>query len=183
MATLVDAIEALSQLSFDGVTGNLNTLRGAHSQSHAGRMFAAFNSGANKGSGQTVSLWFRTGELACHAVVDWSSSDAASASIVEAASAAPSTGTPAKAYNNNRVAGVVSTIQDSAGVVGQASADATLTGGETIWKAVAGAGQAPVSREHDGNEYVLKPNTGYAFVVQSAANKETLYVLVKWYEI
>lgn len=173
-----------------------------HRHIHEGRAFTAQYSRTTAASnGHRSGLYFKTPTAATkklHAVISFAASTAASFSICEAPTIAANIGTHANVpYNRSRDSAVASTVLDNATTPAaakfttldetQIAADGTFNTGTVIRTAAITAGVGPqaaggVSRETQ--EYILKANTAYIFLITNTAASANVHnILIDWYEI
>ena len=180
----------------DSLSRALITMSMEHHEVHEGHAFAAHYSQAVSDTNDRSIIAFKTGAITkeVHLIFAASSSAPATAYILEAPTITDDTGAPLTIFNRKRTGGAVSTVIDtsqSPDVVGQAMFFTEITMGsvtagttlDTI-PLVAGAGPKAIGGVSRGTqEWILKADTLYAFVVNSSDDDDNIHRLqLDWYE-
>lgn len=172
----------------DYVSGARTIIDFAHHELHDGSSFVTALTGTAKNDGTVINIYLKTpgtavSEKRVHLLARASASGAAWFRIKEGI--AP-TGTTAQAiYNRARESSTTSVVYDNAGtpVQGRATGNITHTGGTEIYTSlIPGAGKSAGGESRAEAEFILAPNTGYVFEVESDASGLTLGLELDWYE-
>jgi hypothetical protein len=185
----------------DGITNSITIIDYGHHEIHGGSSFTAYYSVTTAATnGHRTGLFIKTpaaGGKLCHLIVSFASSTAADASICEAPTIAANTGTHGVAiYNRYRDSATASGVYDNATVAAvnkfttlteaQIAGDGTWAVGTVIRSAPLAIGTGPKPAGGDGRdaqEYILKANTKYVFLLtNTAASANTHHILIDWYE-
>ena len=170
----------------------------AHQEIHDGDSFTChYSQTAPTNIGDMTMVAFNTPNTTkyIHMLAEWSSTAASTAAIYEVADLDVDEGTDLAIYNRDRnsaTASTVSTIETvpEAGkatsyTVAQA-AGATLSTATPIYLKYLGAAAAGADtggEQRDSNEFILKRNTQYAFVItNTTADDNTHNIVLNWYE-
>jgi len=183
-------------VTIDEATGAITIIEYEHYEIHAGSSFQCWYEQTVSDTGDRTIITFRTPNTArwVHMVPKATSTDLAHASILEAPNVVDDTGAIQVIYNHDRNSATTSTVWDTSqnpDVQGQATYFTEITmgnvaGGTEIAHAHLGAGGGPRSfggGERAIEEWILKQNTLYAFVVESDTNNDNICVIeLNWYE-
>lgn len=172
----------------DYISWARTTIDFAHHELHDGTSFVTALTGTAKNDGQVINIYLKTPGTAVdqkrvHMTARAAAGGAAWFRIKEGI--AP-TGTTAQAiYNRARESSTTSVVFDNAGtpVQGRATGNITHTGGTEIYLSlIPGAGKSSGGESRAEAEFILKPDTGYVFEVESDASGLTLGLELDWYE-
>ena len=171
----------------------------AHAEIHEGDSFTAFYSRTTAATnGHRSGLYIKTpaAPKRCHAIVQFSCSTAATYSICELPTIAANIGTHANViYNRYRDSNNTSGCFDNATVPAvnkyttltevQIAADVTWGTGTVIRSAPLAVGSGPKpagGSSRDSQEYILKANTAYVFLItNTTADANVHHILLDWY--
>jgi len=194
----IDA-DTVKPARMDAVTHSIQTVDYAHHEIHAGSSFTCSYAQTVADNGDKTIIAFKTpaGTKYLHLTASASATGVADACIIEAPTITDNTGATLPVYNRRRVgtptATTVIDTSQNPDVAGQATffTEATqgnVTGGTEIANIPLGAtGGGPVKSvgglSRGQQEWILKPNTLYAFVVESLADGANIHwVELDWYE-
>lgn len=184
----------------DAISHAMETIDFGHHEIHDGTAYTAYYTLTTAATdGHRTGLYLRTPSdgRRVHVVASFSASTAARYSICESPTIAANIGTHAQPiYNRDRDSGRVSGCLDNAAspAVGkyttlteaQIAGDVTWATGTVIRSEPLRVGDAPKpagGAGRDAQEYILKADTGYVFLVtNTAGSANTHYILVDWYE-
>ena len=185
----------------DGITRALVSIDYGHHEIHGGSSFTAFYTVTTAATDAHRSgLYIKTPASAsglCHAIISFAASTAATFSICEAPTIAANVGTHAVLIRNRyRDSATASGCKDNATspaankyttlTEAQIAADGTWALGAVIRSEplTVGAGPKPAGgSSRDSEEYILKANTAYVFLItNTAASANTHFILADWYE-
>jgi hypothetical protein len=185
----------------DGITRAILTIDYGHHEIHGGSSFTAYYTRTTASTDAHRSgLYIKTPAAAsglCHAIISFAASAAATFSICEAPTIAANTGTHANViYNRYRDSSTTSGCKDNATSPAsnkfttltevQIAADGTWATGTVIRTeplAVGTSSKPAGGSSRDSQEYILKANTAYVFLLTNVgANANVHYILVDWYE-
>jgi len=196
MASYNENIDALVPVQLDACTFALPILDYDHYEIHAGSSFHCWYEQTVSDIGDETIIAFKTSNTAkyLHMFAHFLSTAAAEARLLEAPTITDNTGASLAVYNRDRNSAVASGVIDtsqSPDVANQATyfTEATqgnVTGGTEIthWHLQADSGNKPAGGEARAlNELMLKPDTLYAFVIESLTDEDnTCEVRLNWYE-
>lgn len=187
-------------LRVDAITHALNVISYAHHEIHGGDSFTAYLSNTTAAtSGHRSGLYIKTPATTplCHMIISFSCSTPATYSICEAPTIAANVGTHAQViYNRYRDSATASGCFDNATSAAankfttlnetQLAADATWATGTVIRTAPLKEGSGPQAAggaSRDTEEYILKANTKYVFLLtNTSADANVHHILIDWYE-
>jgi hypothetical protein len=177
--------------TYDAEVDGLGYLVGidiAHHKIHESKRYAIRHFGTGKNDGDSISVYFKTPNTTkrLHAYFDYSGSGAAWGFIYEAPTVTVNTGTNNQVmFNRDRNSSNSSTVIDNATVpnAGKYGINVTITNvGTIIYTDYSGAGKQHGAQSRGDDEFILKANTVYCFVVESDAAGLTLNEIVDFYE-
>ncbi len=183
-------------ITIDPATRNLVILDQDHFQIHEGNSFSTWYEQEVSDTGDETIIAFKTPDTTkwVQIIMTVSTSSSADAHIVEAPAIVDNTGAPLSVFNRNRNSATTSTIIDTSqnpDVTGQAMfftevTQGNVTGGTNLAHVhlQGGAGPKAVGGDSRGTEeWVLKQNTLYAFVIESLDMNDNVHLLeLDWYE-
>lgn len=174
----------------DDASGAQATIDIAHHEIHEGDSFVAWHYGTGKNDGDTIIVAFKAPNTTkrIHVFPQAFSSGQAYFRILAGPTFTDNTGSAKTIFNRDRNSATAPTVIDAVAnpnVAGQARTDPTgLAGGTEIYRELMG-GSSPrtsgLSRNTD--EFVVKQNTLYAFIVESDAAGLSLNLVLNWYEL
>jgi len=181
----------------DDLTGAAVTIEYEHHEIHDGNFFHSWYGQTVSDIGDKTIIAFRTpvAPTRLHLIAHYLCAGAAEASVFEAPTVTNNTGATLTVYNRDRDSLVTSGIWDTSqtpDVQGQATyftevTQGNVTGGTEIWHAILALGtdNKPAGGELRGlNEWILKANTLYAFVLESKTDDDnSCMVRLNWYEL
>ena len=179
----------------DSATGASLTIDYAHHEIHEGSAFVCHYVQTVSDTDDKSIIAFKTGSTKyVHCLVSASASTAAVAYIYEAPTITDNTGASLDVFNRRRVGTpeattIIRTNTNPDEVGAMYFTEATmgeLTGGTELAHIplIAGAGPKPIgATARATQEWILKPDTLYAFVVNSSTDSDnTHWIEVDWYE-
>jgi len=183
-------------VAIDPATRNLVILDQDHFQIHEGNSFSTWYEQEVSDTGDESIIAFKTSGTTkwVQIIMTVSASSSADAHIIEAPNIVDNTGAPLVVFNRDRNSATTSTIIDTSqnpDVTGQAMfftevTQGNVTGGTNIAHVhlQGGAGPKAVGGDSRGTEeWILKQNTLYAFVVESLDMNDNVHLLeLDWYE-
>lgn len=183
-------------VQIDALANALKVMAYEHAEIHGGRSYNAHYNQTVSDTGDKSIIAFKTGNdtREVHCTFAASASAPAVASILEAPTITDNTGATLAVYNRYRKSTNTSEVIDTSqnpDVAGQAMYFTELTmgnvtGGTTLDTVplVAGAGPFAIGGVSRGTqEWILKKDTLYAFVVESSDDTDNIHRLqVDWYE-
>jgi hypothetical protein len=189
---------ATTPVTADTTTGALMVIDHAHHEIHAGSSFAChFSQTAPTAIGEMTMIALNTPDTTkyVHMFAEFSSTAASTAAIYEVADLDVDEGTDLAIYNHNRNSLTASTVSSVETVpeAGKATsytvaqaAGATLSTATPIYLkylGAAAAGADTMGQNRNENEFILKRNTQYAFVIaNTTADDSTHNITLNWYE-
>ena len=183
-------------VTIDEATGAITIIQYEHHELHMGDSFSCWYEQTVSDIGDKSIINFRTANSArwLHITVTVSATFMAEVRILEAPAINDNTGASLAVYNRNRNSGTIATVIDTSqnpDVTGQATYFTEVTMGNV-------AGGTEILHEHLGTgegkktlggmsrgaaEWILLPNTLYAFEIESTTNDDNVHVIVlNWYE-
>ena len=188
--------DAANIVTIDPATRNLVILDQDHFQIHEGNSFSTWYEQEVSDTGDETIIAFKTSDTTkwVQIILTVSASSSAEAHIIEAPAIVDNTGAPLSVFNRDRNSATTSTIIDTSqnpDVTGQAMfftevTQGNVTGGTNIAHVhlQGGAGPKAVGGDSRGTEeWVLKQNTLYAFVIESLDMNDNVHLLeLDWYE-
>lgn len=189
---------AWERTRMDGVTQTMQTIEYEHHEIHGGDSFECCYDQMVSDTNDKSIITFRTPDTTkwLHMVASGSASALAEFIILEAPTITDNAGAVLAVYNRNRnsanISGVWDTsqnpdVQDQATFFTETTMG-NVTGGAEIWHETMGsAGTGPVraaaGASRGTSEFMLKPNTLYAFLVNSLTDDDNYHQLcLNWYE-
>ena len=180
----------------DDSTGAMVAITMSHHEIHEGCSFSCHYTQTVSDIGDKSIIAFRTGNTTkiAHIIMTVACSGGADAYILEAPTVTNDTGATLTVFNRYRASTTKSTIYDTSpatDLLGSATyfTEVTMgnvTGGTQIEyiPIIAGSGPKPVGGLARGSEeWMLKVNTQYAFVVNSLTNDDNImWMQLDWYE-
>lgn len=187
------------QARLDGSTEALNFIDYVHHEIHAGSGFTTTYTQTVSDTGDKSIIAFLTDNSTkyVHLTVAASSTAAAIASILEAPTITNNTGATLAIYNRRRIGTpTTTTVWDTsqnptaqgAGTFFTEITMGNVTGGTTLASIPLGAAAGGAVKQIGGlargqQEWILKPNTAYAFVVESSDDADnTHWIEIDYYE-
>jgi len=165
----------------------------AHHEVHSGSMFeASVNSSASDfDTGDELWIAFKTPNATkeCHIEIESTVTGACMFKFLQAPTIAVDTGTAKVAYCHNLEKANVSTILSNETVpqagyynYNEDAAGGEVTAGTTIIERTIGAGKDKVGGQERSQEWILKKNTLYAFVLVAQADNIRANIAIDFYE-
>ena len=183
-------------ITIDPATSNLVILDQDHFQIHEGNSFSTWYEQQVSDTGDETIIAFKTADTTkwLQIIMTVAASSSADAHIIEAPAIVDNTGAPLTVFNRDRNSATTSNIIDTSqnpDVTGQAMfftevTQGNVTGGTDIAHVhmQGGAGPKAVGGDSRGTEeWVLKQNTLYAFIIESLDMNDNVHLLeLDWYE-
>ena len=183
-------------ITIDPATRNLVVLDQDHFQIHKGNSFSTWYEQQVSDTGDETIIAFKTSDTTkwLQLIMTVSTSSSADAHIIEAPAIVDNTGAPLTVFNRDRNSATTSTIIDTSqnpDVTGQAMfftevTQGNVTGGTNIAHVhlQGGAGPKAIGGDARGTEeWILKQNTLYAFVIESLDMNDNVHLIeLDWYE-
>ena len=192
----IDA-ETIKPLRIDGSTHAIKTIEYEHAEIHSGNSFSCWYLQDVSDIGDKTIIAFKTPNTTryIHIIFGALATIAAHARILEAPTITDNTGASLTVYNRRRVGTpLATTVIDTSqnpDVAGQAMYFTEVTMGEVSGGTElahqhleVGEGKKAIGGDQRGsNEWILKPNTLYAFEIESITDDDNTHIVVlDWYE-
>ena len=181
------------QARIDASTHSMQTITYPHHEIHGASMHHVYTNSSGTGFNSGDELWLAfktpTGPKQCHTAITISVTGAASFKIIQAPTLALDLGSQRVSHNHNLDDGSASTIEsiETTPTAGEYSFNedaggGEVTGGTVIDEKILGSGMDKVSGEGRSAEWILAPDTVYAFVIISAAASIRANITIDFYE-
>ena len=162
---------------------------GPHVEVHRGLSFVAYVTDIDLDTGENVNICFTTpnNTVYLHLIPAASNSKASLFQVLEGPTITAGTGTDRAARNRRRTSTFTSSIKSLAAtpVTGSYTHNATITGdGTVLFEEAIGGGRANfgvASSSRGTAEWILKPNTTYAFRLVAYADNGQAAIELDWY--
>lgn len=183
-------------INIDEATGDLIAIDQEHHELHEGHSFSTWYEQQVSDTGDESIIAFKTTNTAkwVHIIMTASASSSAHVHIVEAPAIVDNTGALLTVFNRDRNSSTNSTVIDTSqnpDVIGQAMfftevTQGNVTGGTQISHTHLQGGAGPKALGGDSRgteEWILKQNTLYAFVISSMDMNDNVHqIQLDWYE-
>jgi len=177
--------------AIDKSTRAVETIQYEHHEIHAGDSYHVFHADEDVADKERIVISFKTPSTTkwIHMLSEMAASGEAEFTLYEGMTITDNTGTPRLVYNRNRNSGNTSGVLDTSAnpdAANRMTLNADMGSGsaygEVLEHAVFGDGKKIGGESRGTNEWVLKPNTIYAFSAVSRAASNKIHVHLEWYE-